>query len=543
MNAPPPAAALPLGKKIAFAACATFLALGGAELALRLGGFAYAPRQPTLWVPTTAGFQGTYEFFIPTQLAPPGYVWLAEPNTPYTDRRGFRLPELPDRKEPGKIRIAFLGGSTTQGGYRPYPERTVAILNAACGTNRYEALNAACSSYSTHQSLIVLQRLVLALQPDLICLYHGWNDAQLQTDGFRDDAKDALAARASAPRALGSALRRLRLAQAMGKWLDLVRRPEPRVPPERFRGNLERFADACAGQGVPALLFTRPAWRRDPPAALGPDMAAYYAARHRTPDEREWRAREHAECVAIQREVATRKGLALFDASQVVADLETRRQAGEFGPDVQIYQPDGLHLTPFGEQRLAEALALQLAGADAARVRALIGSAAHLAELARTSLADVRPFEAAFYADAAQGADPTADAEMDACRAQAEALFEFARLFEDAKWGGSDPVFDSKLAKLRRCLELRPHDVGVAVQMLRVCAFQGRTDLAADLMRGFQPTNAVDFLRWKGMEFQSHAEGQRWDAAAQTARDVLAADPGNSQAQAFLDRFQGARGP
>ena len=212
MSSPRP---LPLGKKIAFAACAALLALGGAETALRLGGFTYAPRQPTLWVPTVAGFQGTYEFFIPTALAPPGYVWLAAPGTPYTDRRGFRLPELPDRKEPGRIRIAFLGGSTTQGGYRPYPERTVALLNAAAGTNRYEALNAACSSYSTHQSLIVLQRLVLDLEPDLVCLYHGWNDAQLQEDGFRDDQKDAAANRAGPPPRWTLPLRRTRLLQGM----------------------------------------------------------------------------------------------------------------------------------------------------------------------------------------------------------------------------------------------------------------------------------------------------------------------------------------
>lgn len=534
---------LPLGKKIAFAACATLLALAGAEAALRLVGFAYAPRQPTLWVPTAAGFQGTYEFFIPTQLSPPGYVWLAEPGTPYTDRRGFRRPELPDRKAPGKIRIAFLGGSTTQGGYRPYPERTVAILNAAGGSNRYEALNAACSSYSTHQSLLVLQRLVLGLEPDLVCLYHGWNDAQVQTDGFRDDAKDALANAGAAAWRSWPALRRLRLAQGLGWMVDRVRKPEPRVPPQRFQANLERFADVCARHGIPGVIFTRPAWRSDPLAATGPAMAAYYSARYRVADEREWLAREHAEYTSIQRDVAARKGLDLFDASQVVEELEARRKAGAFGADVRIYHPDGLHLTPFGEQRLAEALACHLAGTAAAQVRTYVASAPYLAELARTSLADVLPFDVAYYAPEAARADPALRAEMDACRAQAEALFEFSRLFEEAKWGGSDPDFDSKLAKLGRCLELRPGDVGIPVQMLRVCVFHGRPDLAADLMRGFQPTNAADFLRWKGMEFQSHVEAQRWDAAAQTARAVLAADPANPQAQAFLEQVQREREP
>ena len=530
---------LPLGKKIAFAACAALLALGGAETALRLGGFTYAPRQPTLWVPTVAGFQGTYEFFIPTALAPPDYLWRAAPGTPYTDRRGFRLPELPDRKEPGKIRIAFLGGSTTQGGYRPYPERTVAILNAAGGTNRYEALNAACSSYSTHQSLIVLQRLVLDLEPDLICIYHGWNDAQMQEDGFRDDQKDAAANRAGPPPRWTQPLRRMRLLQGTGWLIDRFRSPAPRVSPERFRANLERFADLCARRGIPALVFTRPPWRREPPPALGPAMSAYYSARYRVAGDRAWQEREHAEYAGLQRDVAAAKGLALFDASQVVEKLEARRQAGEFGPDVCIYLADGLHLTPFGEQRLAEALALQLAGPEAKRVRDHIASAAYLADQARISLAEVLPFDAAYYAQAAAQADPARRPEMDACRAQAEALFEFARLFEEAKWKGTDPVFSSQLAKLRRCLELRPHDLGIPLQISRLCTFNERPDLAADALQGFQPANPTDFLRWKGLVFESHAAAQRWPAAAQTAREVLAVDPANEAARSFLAQFSG----
>ena len=535
-----PARPLPLGKKIAFAACAAALALGGAEAALRLAGFAYAPRQPTLWVPTVAGFHGTYEFFIPTQLAPPDYVWLAAPRTPYTDRRGFRLPELPDRKEPGKFRIAFLGGSTTQGGYRPYPARAVAILNAAAGTNRYEALNAACSSYSTHQSLIVLQRLVFDLQPDLICLYHGWNDAQIQEDGFRDDQKDAAANRPGPPPRWTQPLRHMRIFQAIGWWIDRFRSPEPRVPPDRFRANLERFARPCKERNVSGLISTRPPWRRDPPPALGPAMAAYYSARHRAADERAWQDREHAETAAIQRYVANRNGLALFDAGATVENLEVRRQAGDFGPDVRIYQPDGLHLTPFGEQRLAEALALQLAGPDADHVRNHVASADYLADLARVSLDEMLPFDAAWYAQAAAQADPARQAEMNACRVEAEALFEFARLFEEGKWKGADPAFPSQLAKLRRCLELRPHDFGVPVQILRLCAFNGRPDLAADVLQGFQPANRDDFLRWKGLVFQSHVDAQRWDAAAQTAREVLAADPANEAARSFLDQYSRA---
>ena len=112
-------------------------------------GFKYTPREKIYWRPMITMFEGTRQRNIETRFDYPGYIWRTIPNTPYTDSRGFRRPEVADEKPPGTVRIAFLGGSTTHGGYRPYPERVVALLNDALGEDRYEALNAACSSYST----------------------------------------------------------------------------------------------------------------------------------------------------------------------------------------------------------------------------------------------------------------------------------------------------------------------------------------------------------------------------------------------------------
>ena len=70
---------------------------------------------------------------------------------------------MPQQKERGRIPIAFLGGVTL--------------------------LNAAWSPYWAHQSRIALDRWVLPLDPYLFFLYHGWNDPQVQEDGYGDDGK------------------------------------------------------------------------------------------------------------------------------------------------------------------------------------------------------------------------------------------------------------------------------------------------------------------------------------------------------------------
>lgn len=268
---PPPRSQPSLGKKLVFSLVAVLLVLGGFELVLRAGHFTYKPRQKLLWKPTVAGFQGTYEYYIQTDFAPPGYIWLSQRNTPYTDSNGFRLPEIPLKKPAGKFRIAFLGGSTTQGGYRPYPERAVRILNEALGTDRYEALNVGCSSYSTHQSLIALQRWVFQREPDLICMYHGWNDCGVQEDGFRDDEKDGLFEMGQKVSGAAAVLGKLRLSQLIGKLMDQSRHdwPRARVPLDRFRANLERFSDLCQEHGIKGVLFTPAALAQGSVAADG----------------------------------------------------------------------------------------------------------------------------------------------------------------------------------------------------------------------------------------------------------------------------------
>lgn len=271
-------------------------------------------------------------------------------------------------------------------------------------------------------------------------------------------------------------------------------------------------------------------------------QTAFYEKKYGTTDKAAWLARVHEDYSGVQREVAGTKGLGLFDASAVVRDVYAQQQAGAFGGQVRVYQPDGGHLSPFGEQRLSEQLALYLAGEQVPAVQAYLDSAAYYAQLARVSLEETLPFDTAYYARKAMEKDSALQAEMAGLLTRAEGLFEFSRLFEEAKWGGPDQVFESKIQKLRKCLSIRPDDLGVLIQLFRVCVYMNKIESAAPAMDGFQPRNAQDFYQWKNMEFQSNATAKRWNEAERSAQDILKVNPSDPQASAFLNSLRQARG-
>ena len=110
-----------------------------------------------------------------------------------TDSRGFRSPEPEPVKAENAYRIAFLGGSTTFNLEAPSNDDTVpvlagALLQEAYPNRKVEVINAGMLGYTTMESLTTLVTRVLPLQPDLIVILHGINDAVYRTKGpYRDD--------------------------------------------------------------------------------------------------------------------------------------------------------------------------------------------------------------------------------------------------------------------------------------------------------------------------------------------------------------------
>ena len=93
-----------------------------------------------------------------------------------TNALGLRGPEVGEKRGP---RLVFLGGSTTEN-YRfnerdTFPAIIASSLRSSSGRH-VEAFNAGLSGATTAHSVSRLQHHLLALQPDVVVVYHAVND-------------------------------------------------------------------------------------------------------------------------------------------------------------------------------------------------------------------------------------------------------------------------------------------------------------------------------------------------------------------------------
>ncbi|MSR62853.1 MAG: SGNH/GDSL hydrolase family protein [Planctomycetes bacterium] len=105
---------------------------------------------------------------------------------------GFRGPELKRPKPPARVRVAFLGGSTTfcaeaSSFAATWPELVLAGLRADAPELEFDAVNCGAGGFTTAESRINLERRVAPLQPDVIVYYEATNDLT------RDARKAAIA--------------------------------------------------------------------------------------------------------------------------------------------------------------------------------------------------------------------------------------------------------------------------------------------------------------------------------------------------------------
>jgi hypothetical protein len=95
---------------------------------------------------------------------------------------GYRNHEIQVQKPPGMYRIAVTGGSTTYGAGvdadQTWPAQLEKILREDYGYSQVEVVNTASTAYTTWNSLSNYAFRVVDLQPDLLIVYHGTNDAK-----------------------------------------------------------------------------------------------------------------------------------------------------------------------------------------------------------------------------------------------------------------------------------------------------------------------------------------------------------------------------
>lgn len=105
---------------------------------------------------------------------------------------GFRGPDIDRSKPEGRVRIAFLGGSTTfcaevSSNETAWPHLVWQIVSLAKADADIDYVNAGVPGYGTTASLKNLRFRVAELDPDVIVIYHATNDL---SDNSFHEARD-----------------------------------------------------------------------------------------------------------------------------------------------------------------------------------------------------------------------------------------------------------------------------------------------------------------------------------------------------------------
>lgn len=109
------------------------------------------------------------------------------------DSLGFRGPELERPKPPRRVRIAFLGASTTfcaeaSSFETTWPYLVVEGLRAAAPDVEFDSVNGSSGGFTVQQSLVNLEQRVAPLEPDVIVYYEATNDLTKDTQRAAVDA-------------------------------------------------------------------------------------------------------------------------------------------------------------------------------------------------------------------------------------------------------------------------------------------------------------------------------------------------------------------
>ncbi len=188
-------------------------------------------------------------------------------------------------KQPGAIRIVCLGDSVTFG-YRvpvvwpdkpseydpewlPFPMLIEKQLRAANPARSIEVITMAVPGYTSHQGLTWLRRDLNKLDPDLLTVSFGWNDASLSDVPDREAVRTnwyAVAVRwlVDHSQAFAHATRWLRAREALKQQAETETRPHvrsrpvPRVPQQEYLNNMLAIEDLAHRHGTAVIVIAAP---------------------------------------------------------------------------------------------------------------------------------------------------------------------------------------------------------------------------------------------------------------------------------------------
>lgn len=281
----------------------------------------------------------------------------------HTNDRGFRSPPFAERKAPGTRRIAVLGDSSTFGWgveeFQAYPQRLATALAKRWGVEpaRVEVLNLGVPGYSTFQGRVLLERSVLALEPDAIVWSYLSNDGAIT--GVSDQA--TYAQRIGPTGALLERLHASRAFETLEAWIAVARRrlappaePDPRDAAQRnipsyavAAANVRAVTELARAAGIPLVLLGH--CTRGQPARV----MAEVAAETDTP---------HLDAVRLLEEQIPALAEDERFAAHRAASHERYGSEIDRNPLWLAFLPDRCHPNVLGHQLVADALADVVAG-------------------------------------------------------------------------------------------------------------------------------------------------------------------------------------
>ena len=243
---------------------------------------------------------------------------------------GLRGPQVRIPKPPGLRRVLCFGDSITFG-YGVADDETYAfLLGKQLASRGVETVNAGVTGYTSHQVLRLLRRLSPTVGADAATFCIGWNDGTwrpAEDSEYERRLRESLAVENVLNRLyVFRAMKALYLGSRRGAGTAATR--HNRVPPDRYRENLEAIVKECRGKGILPLFVALPhRHRQGDPLPDSPYPRTLAAAAHDL-------------------------GVPLFVAAGLDAQTTAESNEGHF--------IDSLHFSPSGHALMAAELARQL---------------------------------------------------------------------------------------------------------------------------------------------------------------------------------------
>ncbi|NOT31776.1 MAG: SGNH/GDSL hydrolase family protein [Planctomycetes bacterium] len=183
------------------------------------------------------------------------------------DSLGFRGPELERPKPPLRIRVAFLGASTTfcaeaSAREATWPHLVVEGLKAAAPELEFDYVNGGVGGFTVSDSLLSLEHRVAPLEPDVIVYYEATNDLTVDTRRLAIEA-GLYEAGEGEPSSIGDwwltwylVEKNLELRWRTHRGADELLRFDPRALSRPFEERLTRLVRAAKERAQVVLLVT-----------------------------------------------------------------------------------------------------------------------------------------------------------------------------------------------------------------------------------------------------------------------------------------------